>query len=373
MAVDTEGNLEGFLAFKKAKESTQKGDEDDATTQDADATNDTIAQDDETETTDDDSTEDVQDEDTDQDEEADSDEEEGDDDTETAPGEDETEDEDTRLDAETVKELARAYADELLTTEELQERISKAVEEQVRKRDVERQDAARAEAEVADLIQRGKTAIDGMFSMLNAAHTQLGSVGQKDGWEENFDPSVLDADEFNQHLNDYGMAIVGEVKGRYHRALDRTVIETLQELPTLSQEQASEISTILQTAKRMEGDQAQAPQVAYYVTNSLVRFLLKQARESAIAEERARVDSRKTVAKKVADPVAVKAAAAKLAKQKGKTPPNAPPGAKSETDGIASGETLEDAYDRLKKAGKTAEAQALVDRIARRGAAALSR
>ena len=360
MATTEEGNLEGFLAYKKAKESTQNSDDDGTTTQDSDddvAANDTIAQDDTEATDEDDSTEDVQDEDTEQT----SDEDEAE--TETAPGEDETEgeDEEVRLDSETVNELARAYADELLTTEELQKRIEAAAEEKAAQKSAEREDAARAESAVAELIQQGETAVNGMFGLLEAAKAEFGKASQ----EEDFDPEVLKPEDFGKHLNDYGMAIVAEVRGRYQRALDRTVMDALKGLPTLSQEQADEIGTILQTARRMEGDEAQAPHTAYYLTNSLVSFVVKQARESAIVEERERVSSRKTVASKVAGSVAVKAAAAKLLKQKGKIAPNAPPNAKTETEG----EVSEAAYERLKKAGKYAEAQAVVDQMSRRQAA----
>ena len=185
MAADTEGNLEGFLAFKKNKESAQNSDDDATTTQDSDsddttATDDTIAQDD-TEATGDDSTEDVQDEDTEGDDETESDKDK-EEDTESAPGEDETEeDEEARLDPETVNELARAYADELLSTDELQKRIETAVTEQVERRAAEQQDNARAESQVAELIRQGEVAVNGMFGQLEAAKAEFGSLRTSSG------------------------------------------------------------------------------------------------------------------------------------------------------------------------------------------------
>lgn len=366
MATTTEGNVDGFLAFKKAKEAAaQKSDSDEtiATTQDSDdgvAADDTIVQDKTEDTDEEDSTEGVQDQDTEQE----STEEESED-TEAAPGEDETEgDEPVRLDPEVISELAKAYAEELLSTEELKKRVDAAVETQVKKQAAEQQFNARAESEVQALIEQGNKAVDGMFGLLEAAQEEFGKAGR----EEDFDSNILKAEDFGKHLDNYGMAIVAEVKGRYNRALDRTVLETLNELPTLSQEQANEVSAILQTAKRMEGDGQQAPQAAYFVTNSLVRFLLKTARDVAILEERERVQNRQTVARKVTDPAIVKAAAAKLAKQQGKTPPKTPPGSKTETDGDVS----EEAYVRAKKEGRFADAQRIVDRMSRQ-TVALSR
>ena len=265
----------------------------------------------------------------------------------------------TELDDETISTLAEAYEDKLLSTERLQKRVEELVKEQVQRQGEDYRRQAQEQADVATLLRDGEEAVDGLLSIFQAAETELGKVTT----EEDYTPEwKLDMGAVEGHLRTYGSAVLAEAEGRYHRAVDRVILDQLRTLPTLSDEQVTEIRTVLNTAERMRNDPNQGSAMAFgYSTDALFRFLLNGVREQAVANERSRIQSRGTVAKKVTDAVATKAAAAKLAAQRGDTAPKESPDAKTETTGAPSQEL----YEKLKREGRHAEAQRVVDAMSR--------
>ena len=214
-------------------------------------------------------------------------------------------------------------------------------------------------AEITTLLQQGEQAVRGMFDMLESAQSELGKAAREEDFTSD---GILDANAFGQHVQDYGRAVVAEVEGRYNRGIDRVVVDTLKQLPTLSDEQVAEIQIIVNNGTRMRNDPQQAQNAFYYVTSSLFGFLLNRVRDSAQTEERARTQARPAVVKKITDAVAAKAAAAKLAAQRGNEPPKTPPDVKSE--GVNE-EISEERYDQLEKEGRHKEAQEIVNKMAR--------
>ena len=263
------------------------------------------------------------------------------------------------LDDETIAAIAELYPDKLLSTEKMKQQIDNAVREQVQRQAEEYQRTQQESAEVATLLQEGEQAVRGMFEMLETAQTELDKAGREEDFESD---GILDANAFGQHVQSYGRAVVAEVEGRYNRGIDRVVVDTLKQLPTLSDEQVAAVQTIVNNGTRMRNDPNQSQNAFYYVTSSLFSFLLDRVRDSAQTEERARVQTRPAVVKKIADAVAAKAAAAKLAAQRGKELPTTPPDVKTEA---TNDEVSEARYDQLVAEGRTAEAQDVVNKMAR--------
>ena len=222
----------------------------------------------------------------------------------------------------------------------------------------------REQEEIAGLLERGENAVNGMFGMLQTARDELGRAVT----EEDYTPpqgGVLDADAFGQHLEDYGVAVLAEADGRYLRSLDKAVLDAIRTLPPLSDEHTAEVQTILNNAARIRDDPNQGVAMGFaYSSAALVSFLVERARDQGIADERTRAQSRQTVARKLTDSATTKAAAAKLAAERGNTPPPEPTDAKGETLGVPS----QALYERLKREGKHAEAQRVVDQMARQAA-----
>lgn len=280
-------------------------------------------------------------------------------DEETAPGEGEADAAPkTELNADDLKSLWDAYGDQLLELDSAKERLEKEVSTKAQRSAAEQQRIVEQRTEVDRLIQEGTDAVNNIFGLLESASTELGKAGR----DEEFNQAVLNPQEFEKHFNTYTRAVVAELRGRYTTALDRTILNALNDLPTLTDDQLGELQGIVNNAYRMEGDTRQAPEAAFYATNNLVNFLLARTRESAITEERTRAQSREAVTKKVTEQAAIKAAAAKLAAQRKNVPPKGTPNAKDSTDG----EVSEDAYDRAIAAGDHDRAQRIVDQLARR-------
>jgi hypothetical protein len=268
----------------------------------------------------------------------------------------------TELDDETLAKLAEGYKERLLATPEFQKSMEDLVRQQVERQGQEYQHQAQNEAREAALLQQGEAAVDKLFAMFEAAQTELGKAAR----EEEYTPQdgLLDVEQLETHLKSYGTAVMKETDGRYHQMFDRAAMAQLATLPTLTDEQRTEIRTVLNNAKRIQEDPSQGAAAAFaYSSGPVLGFLLARAREQAVAEERQRVASRSTVAAKVTDSVATKAAAAKLAAERGNTAPNDPPGAKTET-ASANGAPSQALYEQLSREGKHDEAQRVVDKMA---------
>ena len=268
------------------------------------------------------------------------------------------------LDDETIKTLAEAYGDKIFGTESFQKRVEEAVKQQVERQTDDYRRQQREQEEVAELLERGDSAVNGMFDLLKTARDELGRAVS----EEDYTPpqgGILDADTFGQHLEDYGVAVLAEADGRYLRSLDQAVLNAIRVLPPLSDEHTAEVQTILNNASRIRDDPNQGVAAGFaYSSAALVSFLVERAREQGIADERTRVQSRQSVARKLTDAATTKAAAAKLAATRGNTPPAEPTDAKGETLGTPS----QALYERLKREGKHTEAQRVVDQMARQAA-----
>ena len=268
------------------------------------------------------------------------------------------------LDDDTIKTLAEAYGEKFFATEQFQKRVDDAVKQQVQRQTDDYRQQQREQGEIAELLERGETAVNGMFDMIKTAQNELGrSVS-----EEDYTPpqgGVLNVETFEQHLEDYGVAVLAEADGRYLRSLDKAVLDSIRTLPTLSDEHMGQVQTILNNAARIRDDPNQGVAMGFaYSSSALVSFLVERAREQGVAEERTRAQSRQTVARKLTDSATTKAAAAKLAAERGNTPPAEPTDAKGETLGAPS----QALYERLKREGKHDEAQRVVDVMARQAA-----
>ena len=268
------------------------------------------------------------------------------------------------LDDDTLKTLAEAYGDKLFTTEAFQKRVDEAVKQQVARQTDDYRRQQREQDEVAELLERGEGAVTGMFDMIKTARDELGRAVS----EEDYTPptgGVLNDEAFGQHLENYGVAVLAEADGRYLRSLDGAVLNAIRRLPALSDEQSGEVQTILNNATRIRDDPNQGIAAGFsYLSGALISFLVERARDQGVAEERTRVQSRQTVARKLTDSATTKAAAAKLAAERGNTPPSEPTDAKGETLGAPS----QALYERLKREGKHDEAQRVVDQMARQAA-----
>lgn len=290
-----------------------------------------------------------------------------DEDTETVP---ETEEEtapdegeekvpsEVELSSDDLKALWETYGDKIRDLDTVKESLGKEADTKAQRQAADQQRITEQRLEVDRLVQDGTQAVNGIFSALESASQELGKANR----DEEFNAAVLNPQEFQQNFDTYTRAVVAELRGRYTTAIDRTVLSALNDLPTLTDGQISELQSIVDTAYRMEGDPRQAPEAAYFATNKLVNFLLERTREAAFTEERTRGQSREAVTKKVAEQNAIKAAAAKLAAERKKVPPKAPADAKTSTDGDIS----EEAYDRAVAAGDHGQAQRIVDQMSRR-------
>ena len=264
------------------------------------------------------------------------------------------------LDDETLEALAEVYGDKFLGSKPLQERINKAIQQQVAKQTAERQRTYESQDEVGRIIDRGKQAVDGLTQLAQAAATELGKASRG----EEFVAEAFEPGKFAGHLDSYGQAIVAEVSLRYDQALQDAIETSLADrLPELSENQTQEFLGIVYNVQRMENDPKQAPQAKSYFVTSMLNFLLDRSHEAGAVEERDRLSKKGTVAKKIADSNAVKAAQAKLAASKGNPPPKSPtstPAKRTATGGNYDSEV----YRELKKAGKFDEADAYVSQFA---------
>lgn len=271
------------------------------------------------------------------------------------------------LDDEMLSSIFDSYGDRLLGTEAAKKRFEETVRTEVQRQTQTLQEAHRVDAEVGALIQQGEGAYQGMLSVLESARAELNKAAQGSETIE-FDPNVLNEgvfDQFDNNLRTYGSAIVAEVRGRHNRDLDRAVLGVLDTLPKLSDDQAEELRTMINNARRMERDPRQTAQAFFYALDQLVRFVAQHARTIGAADEHVRTEKRSDVAKKIADANATKAAAAKLSAQRGNLPPETPGDAGTVTG--ANVEATQAFYEKRKSEGaNAAELDRIVAAVARR-------
>lgn len=261
------------------------------------------------------------------------------------------------LDDETADALVEAYGDKLFSSKKLQERISRAVQDQVTQQVTERTRSMETQGEVANLIERGRRAVTGLTTLAQNAKAEL----DKATAGEEFDTKVFEPSAFMGHLSDYGQAIVAEVAGRYDGAIQGAIEYTLtQRLPELTDTQAQEFLGIVQTAQRMEGDPKQRKDAKAFFVGASMSFLFDRAVETGMLMERERAANQSTAAEKIAKSNAIKAATAKIAKDK---PLPATPGNIPTSTGPAGG-TFNREYYRQLKATDTQKAQDYVNSFA---------
>lgn len=277
----------------------------------------------------------------------------------TAPDEDATDtvpDSDT-LTSEEINELAGAYGDEFLSTPAMQAKIDAAVKARVDVSVRENQQAVSDNQQTDTLVEQGRTAIEGIRQAVKAAGEELGKASRS----EDFSPTVMDDGSLTTHLSNYGSAIQADVARVFDTAIDVGFNEIFSELPELSETQVGELNDIRNTHNRMSGDPAQARAAEQWRVTQLARFVLGRAVELGSAQERQRVEGKKTVSDKIVKKNAVKAAAAANA-SKGKMPP----ASGSTTPDTSSGQPSMDLYRKLKAAGKTKEANDVALALSRR-------
>ena len=174
--------------------------------------------------------------------------------------------------------------------------------------------------------------------------------------------SIFNPTQMQQAIIQYGSAVVAAEKSRFDKAIEEGFDAVFQDmLPSFSDEQAGELEKILETARRMEGDPNQAAAAPNYFVSSLIKFVAERGVDHGAEQERKRLESRKTLTDKIAGSNAIAAAKAKLERER--APPASPKSVPTGDDATPSLET----YNRLKKEGRYAEAQQVVDEMARLG------
>lgn len=282
--------------------------------------------------------------------------------SETAPDEEEEESAETvadkdELDDETIEAIIEAYRDKVLKSKRLQSDIDRIVRSQVDRQVSERIRTSETESESERLVNQGKAAAKNIADLADAAQREL----EKATKGEDFDGSVFKPGELVRHLGEYGLAVQSYINSQVDTALQSAWDATFDEsegLPPLSDEQADDLSGLVETFNRMKNDPRQSDKSRPYLLGSLFKFIASRGKEAGAAQERERSEKARSVRDKIAGKNAVAAAKAKL--ESSRRPPAAPA---SKPKPAGSGNLMDD-YRAAKKAGDTAKAQSIVDQMA---------
>ena len=272
------------------------------------------------------------------------------------------------MDDDTIKAFSKAYKDRLLQSPAITAEIEARAHQEAERRAREQERTREADTVYTQIRQRGQQAVNSLATMaaqakleLDKASEELGKATREEAFTGTLNASVLDPNQFLQHIRTLGDAIEAETKAGYDSAIQDGCNAVLGAIGPLSEDHAEELVGVFSTFNRMRGDPNQVRNAQTYLLQSLFHFVANRAAEYGAREKEATLTSKRSLKDKVTQANAVVVAKAELLKE------NLPPAAPKSTGGSTAYPISDEGYSRAQEDGRLDVAQAIVDEMAKRG------
>jgi len=219
-----------------------------------------------------------------------------------------TGDEPSTLSPEVLNELSKAYGEELVKTEGMQQTVAEMVEAEVLRQVHEAKRDSEVTATSAKAIKDGRKAI-------------LDLTGQAASARDN----LTKAQAFADNIKKFSTAVVADFQQQYNRAVEEGFQDVFKEaLPEMTDEHVKELGTIVEAHTESQRDAKTMNEGRTEFIRNLFKFVSKRGMEHGSSKTTEAINAKQTVAGKVADSNAIRVAKAQIESQK--TPPAVEPG-----------------------------------------------